>query len=385
MNHLFYVSTLLFLCGVVVSLERVSRHRLFEIFPAIVVLYFTVLALSAAGLWKLVPATDGAWDVTRQFLLPAMIFLMVLKSDLRLILRLGRRMLLAFAAATSSIAIGFVVAFFLLRDVLPALGWKALAALCGSWMGGAGNMAAIQVALDVPDTLMGYTLLTDSVLYGLWVMALIAAAPLSHRFDAWTRASNSPVLSADDPAAAAAQEEPAPFGTAELLLLLGIGLGVAVLANIAASRLPVSAFFTATAWTVVLATLAGVAGAVTRLGRIAGSSELSQAMLYYLIAMIASRADIVSLVQAPLFVLAGAIVLCIHGLLMVVLARLFRLDLFTCGIASLANIGGVASAPILAATYSRKLIPIGVLMALLGYVVGTGGGLLVGKFLSLLA
>jgi uncharacterized membrane protein len=294
-------------------------------------------------------------------------------------------MLLAFVAASVSIGIGFVVAFFLLRELLPAMSWKALAALSGSWMGGAGNMAAIQIALDVPDTLMGYTLLTDSVLYGLWVMALLAAAPLSHRFDAWAGVARGANDALGGAATEGVAEDSQAFGAAEILLLLGISLGLATLANALASRLPVSAFFTATAWIVVISTVAGVAAAVTRLGRLPGSPELAQAILYFVIAMIASRAEIVSIFQAPVFVLAGAIVLFIHASVMAILARLFGLDLFTCGIASLANIGGVASAPILAATYSRKLIPVGVLMALLGYVVGTGGGLLVGKALSLLA
>jgi uncharacterized membrane protein len=78
----------------------------------------------------------------------------------------------------------------------------------------------------------------------------------------------------------------------------------------------------------------------------------------------------------------GLVILLIHGVLMVIVAKLFKLDLFTCGIASLANIGGVASAPILAAAYSRALVPVGVLMAMLGYIIGTGGGLLVGRILA---
>lgn len=108
-------------------------------------------------------------------------------------------------------------------------------------------------------------------------------------------------------------------------------------------------------------------------------------MLYVIVALVGSRADLAELGQAPVYIVAGLIILLVHGSLMVVIARLFHLDLFTCGVASLANIGGVASAPILAAAYSRVLIPIGVLMALLGYVIGTAGGLIVARILSLMA
>jgi len=136
---------------------------------------------------------------------------------------------------------------------------------------------------------------------------------------------------------------------------------------------------------VILATLAGIIGAMTPLGRLGGAAQLGTAMLYFLVALIASRANFSELTQAPLYIVAGFVILAIHLLIMVLFAKLFKLDLFSLGVASLANIGGVASAPILASAYSRALIPIGVLMAMLGYIVGTFGGLGVGKVLEMIA
>jgi uncharacterized membrane protein len=133
-----------------------------------------------------------------------------------------------------------------------------------------------------------------------------------------------------------------------------------------------------------MVTVIGVLCAMTPLSKFFGATEISNIMLYLIVALIASRANFAELTEAPVYILMGLVILAIHGLLMLIAAKLFKFDLFTCGIASLANIGGVASAPILAAAYSRALIPVGVLMALLGYIVGTGGGLLVGKALSLL-
>ena len=139
---------------------------------------------------------------------------------------------------------------------------------------------------------------------------------------------------------------------------------------------------TTTTWVVLIVTVLGVIGAVTPLGRIPGSGELATVMLYVIIALIASRASFAELSKAPVYIIAGLVILAVHGSLMIAVAKLFRLDLFSLGVASLANIGGVASAPILAAAYSRVLIPVGVLMAMLGYIVGTAGGLLVGRILS---
>lgn len=107
-------------------------------------------------------------------------------------------------------------------------------------------------------------------------------------------------------------------------------------------------------------------------------------MLYTIVALIASRANFAELTKAPIYIISGFVILGIHALLLSLIGKLLKLDLFTLGVASLANIGGVASAPILAGAYSEALVPIGVLMALMGYIVGTGGGILVGKILSIL-
>jgi uncharacterized membrane protein len=117
----------------------------------------------------------------------------------------------------------------------------------------------------------------------------------------------------------------------------------------------------------------------------ASAAPLANIMLYLIVALIASRANFAELTQAPLYIMAGFMIITIHVFIMVVFAKLFRLDLFSLGVASLANIGGVASAPILAGAYNKALIPIGVLMAMMGYIVGTFMGLGVSKILEIIA
>lgn len=314
-----------------------------------------------------------------------MIFLMLLKSDLRQIWKLGPKMLIGFFAASLSIAIGFVVSFTLFHRILESHAWKTFAALCGSWMGGTGNMAAIQGALDVPDSDMGYVLLIDSIDYAIWVALLLALVPFARFFNKWTLADTSNIDNIGKRLEQESVADEPPIEVTDLLFLTGFALIVSAAVQALAAELPTGAFMTTTTWTVLIVTLGGVVGALTRLGRMPGSAEIAMVMLYVIVALIASRANFTELTQAPVYIIAGLVVLLVHGLCMVVVAKLFRLDLFTCGIASLANIGGVASAPILAATYSRALIPIGVLMAMLGYIVGTAGGLLVGRVLSEIA
>jgi len=379
-----FISLLIFLAGALKLIESKSQLKIFQVLPAIVVLYFTVMVLSSLGLWQQTEAINTTYSALKTNILPAMIFLMLLNADLRQIKKLGSKIIFAFLASSLSIGVAFVLAYLMFLPMFEPETWKTFAALSGSWMGGTGNMAAIQMALDVPDSSMGYTLLIDSIDYAFWVMLLLALVPFAKHFDAWVGTDASKLK---EVANTLSEKEQTVIGdqTMTLLFLLGCSLIVSVVTQSIANILPTSAFFTATTWTVLLVTIIGVTAALTPLSRLFGATELSNIMLYLIVSLIASRADFSELTQAPLYILMGLVILLIHGVMMVVFAKLFKFDLFTCGIASLANIGGVASAPILAAAYSRALIPVGVLMAMLGYIIGTGGGLLVGKVLFMLS
>ena len=135
----------------------------------------------------------------------------------------------------------------------------------------------------------------------------------------------------------------------------------------------------------MVVTIIALVAAVTPIGKIAGAAELSNVMLYIVIALLASRASLLELTDAPVWIISGFMILAIHGIILVVIAKIFKLDMFTCGVASLANIGGTASAPVLAASYSGALVPVGVLMALMGYIIGTGGGILTANIMRLFA
>jgi len=380
-----YLAVLVGLGGALMYIARNHDGRFFDYVPPIVLLYFGVMVLSTIGLWGKTPEINASYNAVKSNLLPAMIFLMLLKSDLRQIRKLGKKMLIGFSAASISIGLGFIVAFSLFQHLLEENAWKTFAALSGSWMGGTGNMAAIQSALNVPDSGMGYTLLIDSIDYAIWVVFLLALVPYARFFNQWCGADTSTIDSIGDRLQQEAPADTAELDATNLLFLTGVAMLVSALAQAFAADLPTTTFMTTTTWTVLIVTTVGVLAAMTKLGRLAGSAEIATVMLYIIVALIASRANFAELGQAPAYIVAGLIVLAVHGVCMVAVAKIFRLDLFTCGIASLANIGGVASAPILAAAYSRALIPIGVLMAMLGYIVGTAGGLLVGRALSAIA
>jgi len=379
-----YLAVLMSLSAFIVFTEQKTKAKFFEYLPAIVIIYFVVMLLSTFGLWQKSESVTATYKTLKSNLLPAMIFLMLLNADMREIVKLGKKMLLTFLLASTSIAIAFIGMFALFHSAFAQDAWKAFAALTGSWMGGTGNMVAIQGALDLPDAALGYTLLIDSIDYAIWVMILLALVPFAKRFNVWSKADTS-VIDAVGERLALKDADKKPMDFASLFLLLGSALLVSALSESAAASLPVTDFLTSTTWVVIIATLAGMLFAMTPLAKLSGASELANIMLYLIVALIASRANFAELTEAPLYILAGFVIIAIHAAIMVLFAKLFRLDLFSLGVASLANIGGVASAPILASAYSKALIPIGVLMAMMGYILGTFGGLMVGKILELIA
>jgi len=375
-----YLALMLLVAGLFPMLERRTGWRLFKVMPPIVMVYLLVTALAVSGLWQVSGEIQAAQKTLIAQLVPALLFLLMVNCDLRAIFALGPRVLAVFACTTVSLFIAFVATFLLFRHVLPTgNGWQPLAALSGSWVGGTANMIAVKQAIGMPDALLALSLLTDALCYSAWVAILFSVARLAPAFNRWTRAQSS----ADLPFAAA---QPAlPTSPDRVLVWLGLALLVAAASSWLGARLPVSTMLSATTWTILAATLAGLVVAHTPLARFAGAGAVSSALLVGVVAVLASQSDFQGIAAAPLYLACGATIIAIHAVLLAVAARLFRFDLYLCGISSLAHIGGVAATPVLAASYAPVLVPVGVLLALLGYILGTGFGLVVAHVLSGLA
>ncbi len=382
-NSFHYIAILIIIIGLVAWIEKKYPYKIFEILPSIVIIYALVMTLSSLGLWSKNEGIENTYNAFKDALLPSMIFLMLLDADIRLIGKLGKKMIFTFLLATISIMFGFIISFSLFHNFLSSDAWMGFAALCGSWIGGTGNMMAVAGALNVPSETMGNILVTDSINYTLWVMLLLTLVPFAAKFNKWNNSDTSIIDEVSKKLGSTSSKS--DISSASMLLLLGVSFGVNIGSDILASLLPTTKFLSHYTWLVLISTAFGILAAMTPIAKIGGSNVISSMMLYLLVALIASRADFSQMSQAPTFIIAGATVLLIHLALMIFFAKIFKLDLFSIGVASLANIGGVASAPILASAYSKALIPIGVLMALMGYILGTGGGLMIGKILEIIA
>lgn len=380
-----YLSVLVALAAVMVAIEKkFSSNRFMKFVPAIVLIYIGAAILQTSGVFAHNDSIDATYSNVKNALLPAMLMIMLLKCDIRSIIKLGPRMIGGYLVAVVSILLGFIIVFALFKSFYDTDTWRAFGALAGSWTGGSANMVALQGILKVPENIFGYVLMMDTINYALWVMFMFWLVPFAGSFNKWTKADTQ-FMQIDLEDTEHAKEEEKGLQFQHIMYLLGLGLLVSALSSTIGKSLPeFGTVINATTWTIMIASVVGLILAQTRVSRITGALDVSNVLLYIIVALIASQSDFSQLSQAPIYLLSGLLIMLFHLIIMLLLGKLFKFDLFTLGIASLANIGGMASAPMLAAAYSRSLIPIGVLMALIGSFLGTYFGMLVGKILGMM-
>ena len=210
--------------------------------------------------------------------------------------------------------IGFVCAFVLMKGTIGSDAWMGLGALCGSWIGGSGNMVAVQAALDISEADMGYALVIDSIDYSLWVMFLLWVIQLASKFNKWTKADTSKLDEVSSRLEEEAKLNTKPITFQSLILLLGsVFLVSAIATNVGNKLYALTNFSDKATWTVLFVTVVALIAAVTPLGKVAGSGEVSSLLLYAVIGLLASRASLLELGEAPAWIATGFIVL---GILM---------------------------------------------------------------------
>ncbi|WP_114853397.1 DUF819 domain-containing protein [Brachybacterium sp. YJGR34] len=367
-------------CALIV-LERTTGWKLFRFVPGMVLMYLLCATLNSLGVFGPDEATREPIAQVKDVLLPAMIFLFLFSCDLRRIISLGPKLLLTYAVATVSLFVAMIGVYAVFQGALHTEAWKVMGALLASWTGGSANMVAVQDILQAPESIFGYALITDTIMYSVWLMAMFASVAASPRFNRWTKADTSYL----DAHTGAAEEQARPITAASLAIVLLGAVAVSTVAIWAGGLLPEwGTVVNGTTWTILIVSVLGLLVALTPLGRTAGSSEVATLMLFVIIGQIASGSDFSALTQAPLYLLIGVLVLAIHAAIMVIYAKIAKVELFSLAVASTANIGGIASAPVVASAFNRQLVPIGVLFALIGAFAGTFVGLAASQVMAAL-
>jgi uncharacterized membrane protein len=377
-------------------------HQFYRRVPALLLCYLLPAVYHSAGL------IDGnrsaLYPVARDYLLPTALVLLTLSVDLRAILRLGPKALIMFLTGSAGVMLGAVVSFLVMRVLHPETVagevWRGMSTVAGSWIGGGANQAALKEVFDVDATMFGQFVAVDILIASVWMALLLFLATRAEAFDRWTGADTAAIDELRRRVERTQAENARIPSLTDFMAILGVGLGVTgashLLGQLAVNwvrTLPpawrlqdyslTSTFF----WVVVIATTLALLLSATRARTLegAGASRVGTAMLYLLVATIGMQMDLRAVLDRPFLFALGFIWIATHGVLLLGMAKLIRAPLFFLAVGSQANIGGAASAPVVASAFHPALAPVGVLLAVLGYALGTYGGYLVGIALRALA
>lgn len=361
------------------ALEYRSGWRVFGFLPPLLWIYATPLLLLSLGI---LPAQSPIYPAIKQYLLPVVITLMVMTIDLPRALRAVRTALPLMLIGTGGIILGAPIAFAIVGRWLDPAAWSGYGALAGSWIGGTANLAATGVALGTPPEQLGLAILTDQVVFLVWLPLLIVSRNFAEPFNRWTRAVPSDELDAVDLTSEAGDMAP----RTDLLICIAAALANSALAAVLAPLLPAfPPFLNEAGWNVLLTTTGAIALSFTPVRRTVQGATAGNALLYVFVATMGASASLSGLRDAPLFILGGFIWVSIHGAAVLIGARLLRADVHTAALASIANVGGVASAPVVAAAHRASLVPAAVLLAMIGNVIGNYGAIIAGQLCRLVA
>jgi uncharacterized membrane protein len=381
-------------------------QKFYTIFPPLLLCYF----LPALLHWplNLISGENSVlYKVSSQYLLPASLIFLCLSIDLKGVWNLGPKALIMFLTGSLGVIIGGPIALLTVKYLFPDLIqtnpedlWKGLSTIAGSWIGGGANQTAMKEIFSVNENLFAVMIVVDVVVANVWMGLLLYGANITDKLDKWLKADTSAIVDLQNKMSAFQKDVEKIPDTKSLLYLLTIAFAGVALSHwgadiitpwlakyndvLIAWRLTAlnSSFF----WIAFLATTIGLIFSFTRLRNFEGigASRLGSVFLYILVATIGMQMNLQEVFQNLGLFAVGFIWMCIHCILLILVARWIKAPFFFLAVGSQANIGGAASAPIVAAAFSPALAPVGVLLAVLGYALGTYGALLCAFLMQLI-
>lgn len=348
-------------------LERKTRWPIFNYLPAIIWIFITPIALSNLNI---IPKSSEIYSTFKSFAVPMFIVLMLLDINIRESFKVAWRSVGVLVIGCLGIVLGAVVAFAIFRWGLGPDAWSGFGALAGSWIGGTGNLAAVAESLNASPNTIGTVVLVDNFVYIVYFPIILMSVRWAKRFNRFSRVSQAEIDHFNQ-AASEIEQKSHEVRFYDILTLVGVGFTCILLANWIASLLPeFPPVMTAKTWAMLLVTSFGIALSATKLKKVPGTKPFSLALVYIYMTMMGAMADLTHIGSAYLFLVAGFICIAIHFLCIVIASRIFRVDVSMAAVASVAAVGGAASAPVAAGYHREELVPISIMLALIGYALG---------------
>ena len=379
-NPVLIVCVLLSIEALVLWLSRHERtKRYFDLLPAVFWIYFLPMLAATFGL---IATKSPVYGLITSWLLPASLVLLLLPVDLKAILQLGPTALAMFFIGAAGIMVGAAVSFALFKPLIGPQFWSGFGALSASWTGGSANMIAVKEALSVPDAVFAPMVIVDTVVPYLWMGFMIAMVGFQPAFDRWNRSDRTTLDHLGEEAVKYLATTGGRRTATGIVLSLAVAFAGGGAAALAARQLPqIKDVVTSYTWTIMIVTFLGILlsfSPVRKLER-SGASRTGYDILYFVLTAIGAKASVASIGSALVLIAAGLLIVAIHAVFMLVGARILRAPLFIVAAASQANVGGVASAPVVAEVYHPGLASVGLLLAILGNIVGTWLGIVCGQ------
>lgn len=378
--------------------------KFYTYIPALLLCYFIPGLLNTFGI------IDGEnsrlYFVASRYLLPACLVLLTLSVDLREIVKLGPKVIIVFFAGTFGVIIGGPISILIVKHFIPSVFaglalediWRGMTTVAGSWIGGGANQASMKEVFNVGDNIFSVMVVVDVLVANVWMAILLFLAPKAKDIDAKINADTSVIESLKKKLEDYhLNNSKVPTGN-DLMYIAALGftvtgfahLGADIIAPLIKDHAPFLSKFSLTSkffWLIVIATTMGVGLSFSKFKKLesVGASKVGNVFLYILVATIGMHMNVFEIFKNPGVFLVGAIWMAIHAVIILTVGRLVKAPLFFIAVGSQANIGGAASAPIVASFFHPSLAPIGVLLAVLGYVLGTYGAWLCGILMQAVA
>jgi len=383
------------------SLKTPFWKKFYTFIPAILLCYFIPALLNSTGVIS--GKESNLYFVASRYLLPTSLVLLTLSVDMKEIMKLGKKALIMFFAGTVGIIIGGPIALLVVAQFSPetvgGVGaeavWRGLATVAGSWIGGGANQAAMFEVFGASDELFSTMIAVDVIIANIWMAFLLYGASVSKKIDLKFKADASSIERVKERVEKYRSSIAKIPTLTDTLVILGIGFGAMGISHLLADTIypiieeyaPGLERFSLTKqffWLVVIATTIGLGLSFTKLRKYegAGASRLGTVLIYVLIASIGMHMDITAILDNPGLFLLGGIWMLVHITILLVTAKIIRAPFFYVAVGSQANVGGAASAPVVASAFHPSLAPVGVLLAVLGYVLGTYGAYICGLMMQ---
>jgi uncharacterized membrane protein len=383
--------------------------KFYSVVPALLMCYLIPAIFNSLGIIE--DSTSQLYFIASRYLLPASLVLMTLSIDLKAIFNLGPKALIMFFTGTAGIIIGGPLAILLISTfspetvggVGPDAVWRGLSTLAGSWIGGGANQAAMLEIYEYNPDLYGGMVLVDIVVANLWMAIILFGIGRNEKIDSWLKADDSAITDLKNKVANYAASVTRNPSLADLMIMLAIAFGAVGIAHLGADwisavlvenfevfndkKSALASFASSFFWMISIATAIGIVLSFTKFKTYegAGASKIGSVFIYILVATIGMKMDLTMVFDNPGLIGIGLVWMGIHAGLLILVAKLIKAPYFFLAVGSQANVGGAASAPVVAAAFHPSLATVGVLLAVFGYVVGTYGAILTTILMQLAA